>query len=102
MNGNGKPKRKVGEIVPGKSAINQDVQNFVLNYEKMSNFEECAVCGIEDECLNKVHDIAEESLLVIKRAFDALIERSDNHLFRVDLNKCMENGLLRNRDKVCR
>ena len=68
----------------------------------MTKFEECAVCGIEDECFNKVSDIAEESLLVIKGAFDALIERSENHLFRADINTSMEDGLLRNRDKVCR
>lgn len=102
QNGNNKPKRKHGETIPGKSAINQDVQNFAFNYERMSNFEECAVCGIEDECSNKVSDIAEESYLLIKDAFDALVERSDNNLFLADLNTLMEDGFLKDRDKVCR
>lgn len=102
QNSNGALKRKHDVETVEMSNINQDVHNFATNYEALSFFEECAVCGIEDKCDDKVCDIGVESLAIIKDAFLALIDRSENSLFVEDICNTMQDGFLKDRVKLCR
>ena len=100
--GTARSKRKHGFTGSQKSAINQDVHDFAFHYEKLTCFDECAVCGVEDECEALVSDIAPVGMALMKYAFENLIERSDCVSFVQDVTAAMVDGFLKGREKICR
>ena len=88
------------------SAINYDARAYAEEYDELTAWSECGVCGIEDCCDNLIVDMDSRASTLLSKAFAdycKYLETDSIHCnFLCCVHEAFVDGHLRHREGICK